>query len=73
MNLIAALIQTLDRPTNTVSVIKVFTLFNADANQMVTVSKTRSLTTSNKVAIKPVNNWASLWPMPMMRAAVWSL
>ena len=36
MDLIAALIQTLDRPTNTVSVIKVFTLFNADANQMVT-------------------------------------
>lgn len=35
MELIAALIQTLDRPTNTVSVIKVFTLENADANQMV--------------------------------------
>ena len=35
MELIAALIQTLDRPTNTISVIKVFTLENADANQMV--------------------------------------
>ena len=35
MELIAALIQTLDRPTNTVSEIKVFTLENADAAQMV--------------------------------------
>ena len=35
MDLIAALIQALDRPTSTVSEIKVFTLENADANQMV--------------------------------------
>jgi type II secretion system protein D len=35
MDLISALIQTLDRPTTTVSVIKVFTLANADASQMV--------------------------------------
>lgn len=35
MDLIEALIQTLDRPTNTVSEIKVFTLENADAGQMV--------------------------------------
>lgn len=35
MDLVAALIQALDRPTNTVSVIKVFTLENADATQMV--------------------------------------
>ena len=35
MDLIEALIQTLDRPTNTVSEIKVFSLEHADANQMV--------------------------------------
>jgi general secretion pathway protein D len=35
MELIAALIQTLDRPTSTVSEIKVFTLANADAELMV--------------------------------------
>lgn len=35
MDLVGALIQTLDRPTTTVSVIKVFTLDNADAQQMV--------------------------------------
>ena len=35
MDLIAALIQALDRPTSTVSEIKVFTLENADASQMV--------------------------------------
>lgn len=35
MDLIAALIQALDRPTSTVSEIKVFTLENADAAQMV--------------------------------------
>ena len=35
MDLIAALIQTLDRPSATVGVIKVFTLDNADASQMV--------------------------------------
>ena len=34
MDLITALIQSLDRPTNTVSVIKVFSLENADANQI---------------------------------------
>ena len=36
MDLIEALIMNLDRPTNTVSEIKVFTLEHADANQMVT-------------------------------------
>ncbi len=35
MDLIEALISNLDRPTNTVSEIKVFTLEHADANQMV--------------------------------------
>ncbi len=35
MDLVAALIQTLDRPTTTVSEIKVFTLENADASLMV--------------------------------------
>ena len=35
MDLVEALIKTLDRPTTTVSVIKVFTLANADAQQMV--------------------------------------
>jgi type II secretory pathway component GspD/PulD (secretin) len=35
MELLSALIQQLDRPTNTVSVIKVFTLENADATLMV--------------------------------------
>jgi type II secretory pathway component GspD/PulD (secretin) len=35
MDLIEALIQNLDRPTNTVSEIKVFTLEHADASQMV--------------------------------------
>lgn len=35
MSLIAALVQNLDRPTSTVSEIKVFTLENADAAQMV--------------------------------------